>query len=239
MKTKAEVEQKLRELREEGVELNRDLQKRHRAIQSAIHEKNIMTARVSANQLLQNQLEELLKEDKDNYELLIQKETIVKERYYENQEHFSQRLLERYNISITPDEYKELTDKDLKTVFYKVSGNMTFGELQIQGQNVWVIRNKRVKSLVTALHVNDDIRPVPQTLRYKNVSISEFNKKLKEAEEQVEQVADWLATNNDDKPRLFKENPLNLPLFILSKGCSWWYKRYPYDEAFINGIFNK
>lgn len=65
--------------------------------------------------------------------------------------HFNQRLVERYGMSVTIDEYRELCTKQIKTLVNK-TGNKSIGIIEIQGVHVLVAKErKRNRRLITAL----------------------------------------------------------------------------------------
>lgn len=73
---------------------------------------------------------------------------VVGKPYDEQREHFIERLLERYNIEISTDEYDSLLSERFHGVFTK-RGHKTIGWMIIKGVKVWVLRHKDDATLPT------------------------------------------------------------------------------------------
>jgi len=69
--------------------------------------------------------------------------------------HFNERLIERYGISITIDEYNLLCNEKLE-MSKRIKTNTTVGRLKIKNKEVWVVRrlDRCPKRLATCLRKN-------------------------------------------------------------------------------------
>lgn len=128
----------------------------------------------------------------------------------EKYKHFSERLKERYNISISETEYNDLnskfTTKNYFKYYYRLSGNRKFGSIIIKEKEVFVIYDKELKRFVTCYFFKTF--PLPKELK-NLLTIDEFNEYIENKLLLVDIIFEWYKVNNFDNQKLFKEKPFN------------------------------
>jgi hypothetical protein len=108
-------------------------------------------------------------------------------------EHFRMRLLQRYNISITAEEYIILCKQKIR-VLYPLTVEKRFGILNIKGIDVYIIKNKFVDILNTAILLENNFYPVPLRLIRQGVSAEDFTNTLNDALNLIKSMSKVLAT---------------------------------------------
>lgn len=114
--------------------------------------------------------------------------------YYE---HFNLRLLQRYGMNVSKDEYRFLCTCKINLI-YVLTPNKRFGVIRFRGQNIFVVKDKASGLLNTALP-DDSFFPRPAYVRKLGVSKEQFNEDLNEAIYQITELADLYKRIKDDR----------------------------------------
>lgn len=126
--------------------------------------------------------------------------------------HFKMRLIERYDIDITKEEYIELCKKDID-ILYRLSSNKRIGFLKIKEKKVMVIRCNKEKVLNTALLEGGEL-PIPAAYKREGITREKFNSDLKKALEKIETLKEEMATSKNKKI-FFVEKIKHYPLWMI------------------------
>jgi hypothetical protein len=130
--------------------------------------------------------------------------------------HFSGRLLERYGIDITIDEYKRLCEEPIE-LLYVLTPNKRFGRLKIKGVDVLVVRCNASKLLNTALTINGTL-PVPRRYRKSGISPEQFSDDLRDALSKIDHLRQCF--NEMDKRDFFVNKPCDYPNWMYGAAYS-------------------
>jgi hypothetical protein len=130
--------------------------------------------------------------------------------YYYN--HFNLRLKERYNLSLTLEEYLEYCNKEIDFI-YDISCNKRFGSLKIKGVDTWVIRDNGARLLNTVILIDEQRLPLPIDLRLKGLDGIEFNSLIQNKLKIIDELVSLL-TNGMSRRDLFVNRPFNYPKWI-------------------------
>jgi hypothetical protein len=116
------------------------------------------------------------------------------EQYEHHRSHFVQRLLERYNISITDQEYDELVKKKPGFKYlYKLNTVTSLCVLEIKGTKVWCLTSRKNLFSNAALKtvLNPECRfPVPKKLSLMGVTSEEFTKHVDDFIKRVDALSE-------------------------------------------------
>jgi len=91
-------------------------------------------------------------------------------------EHFNSRYQERFNGNLTFKEYIGLYNKPFRFI-YRVSNHKTYGEIEINGKPIKVIKHKRAKQIQTCFTDDMDL-PIPMRGAKRGFVREDFNRQL-------------------------------------------------------------
>lgn len=133
--------------------------------------------------------------------------------------HFIERLQERYGIDITQEEYYELCEQPLQQI-YSLTFAKRYGTIDIKGQQIPVIRDKKHQTLNTCVP-SDGTLPMPVKYKKAGKQYEDFENDVQVMNERIDHLVDWLKNNYrlpEDQKRFFVEKPLD-------------YRQYEYAAA--------
>lgn len=114
--------------------------------------------------------------------------------YYE---HFNLRLLQRYGMNVSKDEYMFLCSCKIH-LLYVLTPNKRFGVIRFKGKNILVVKDNASGLLNTALP-DDSLSPRPSYIRKMGISTEQFNDDLNEAIYKITELSDLYKRIKDDR----------------------------------------
>ncbi len=115
--------------------------------------------------------------------------------YYE---HFNLRLLQRYGMNVSKDEYLFLCTCKIH-LLYVLTPNKRFGVIRFRGKNIFVVKDNASGLLNTAMPDDENCFPRPTFVRKLGISTEQFNEDLNEAIYKITELADLYKKIKDDR----------------------------------------
>jgi hypothetical protein len=102
--------------------------------------------------------------------------------------HFRDRLMERYGLEISLDEYLELNNQPVE-LLYVLTPNKRLGKVNFNGNDIVVIKCNAGKVLNTCLEAEGQM-PVPRRYKKRGITPQQFQKDLEIAFEKIDMLTD-------------------------------------------------